>query len=113
MGKLIIVLFFLLAVIIGKSIFIKLMKRMMNSAAVDGINFSPVSEKFAEIWKESGNSRCFENADYKIAKEDFFDNEKTELPSFEDAIDGLSESEAEEIMRIAGISGREEDKTFE
>ncbi|MGN0628780.1 MAG: hypothetical protein ACI4IW_04050 [Oscillospiraceae bacterium] len=64
-------------------------------------------------WNESGRRRDFENADYELPAEDFFENEKTELPNLEKALEGLSEREAEEIMRESGILDGEEGEPFE
>ncbi len=113
MGGLVIVLLFLAAMLIGRSIFIKFMKRTMNSAKSQGISFSPEGESVSDRWAESGNRRDFEKAELELSAEDFFEDEKTELPSLEEALDGLSETEAEAIIKLAGISGAEEGKAFE
>ncbi|MGN0627054.1 MAG: hypothetical protein ACI4IT_03725 [Oscillospiraceae bacterium] len=100
------------AVFLVCSFFVKrFMIRMINSAerqsAVAAINSKEDSP--LDYWQESGNSRKFENADYPLPEEDFFENEMTELPSLEEALSGLSESEAEEIMKIAEISNGEDE----
>ncbi len=114
MEKLIIVLLFLGAMIIGKGIFTRLLGRMMNSAAAKGIEFSPEGETDLDRWKASGCGRNFENAEMELPAEDFFENETTELQSLEEAFAGLSAAEAEKILNLAGISsGGKEGKGFE
>ena len=57
-----------------------------------------------DIWKKEGCSRSFENAEYDVPEEDFFGNEKTELPETgEELFSGLSEEERCEIMKEAGL----------
>ena len=62
-----------------------------------------------DIWKKEGCSRSFENAEYTLPEEDFFENEETELPDTEEELfSGLSDEEKQEIMREAGLSEDED-----
>lgn len=57
-----------------------------------------------DIWKKEGCSRSFENAEYALPEEDFFGNEKTELPETEEELfSGLSEEEKREILKESGL----------
>lgn len=39
-----------------------------------------------DIWKKEGCSRSFDNAEYDLPEEDFFENEETELPDTEEEL---------------------------
>ena len=56
-----------------------------------------------DIWKKEGCSRSFDNAEYDLPEEDFFSNEKTELPEEEEIFSGLSEEEKNEILKETGL----------
>ena len=56
-----------------------------------------------DIWKKEGCSRSFDNAEYDLPEEDFFGNEKTELPEEEEIFSGLSEEEKNEILKETGL----------
>ena len=76
-------------------------------------NMTKELEKKAEspkdIWKKEGCSRSFENSEYTLPEEDFFENEETELPDTEEELfSGLSDEEKQEIMREAGLSEDED-----
>lgn len=57
-----------------------------------------------DIWKKEGCSRSFDNAEYDLPEEDFFENEETELPDTEEELfSGLSEEEKNEILKETGL----------
>ena len=67
------------------------------------------AESPKDIWKKEGCSRSFENAEYTLPDEDFFEDEKTEFPQTEEELfSGLSDEEKQEIMREAGLSEDED-----
>ena len=73
------------AVFLVCSFFVKrFMIRMINSAerqsAVAAINSKEDSP--LDYWQESGNSRKFENADYPLPEEDFFQSWRNLTPCF-------------------------------
>ena len=56
------------------------------------------------FWEKEGFRRNAEQADFVLPKEDFFENEKTEFSEdFEKELSGISEEEAKEILKEAGI----------
>lgn len=113
MDKLVLVLLFLAAMLLGQRLFIRLLQKTLNSAAAEGISLEKPGENEAENWERSGSKRQLQNAEMPLGTEDFFENEKTELQDLEEALVGLSEEEADEIIKAAGISGGEEEETLE
>lgn len=62
------------------------------------------AESPKDIWKKEGCSRSFENAEYTLPEEDFFENEKTEFPQTEEELfSGISEEEKQSILKEAGL----------
>ncbi|MBQ7875026.1 MAG: hypothetical protein IJ306_07725 [Oscillospiraceae bacterium] len=110
MDKLWIVLLFLGVFLIGSNIVKKLMIRFMNSAD----NQSALSAMTAEkedpkvFWAEEGMRRDFEQAEYELPKEDFFESEKTEFAeSFEEEFINLSEEEIKSVLEEADLFEKE------
>ena len=55
-------------------------------------------------WEKEGRHRGFETQEFELPKEDFFENEKTELPgSVEEIFSGIPEDEAEKLLCEAGL----------
>lgn len=110
MDKLWIILLFLGAFLIGSNIVKKLMIRFINSAdnqsAVSAMTANKEDPKV--FWAEEGLRRDFEQAEYELPEEDFFQNEKNEFADdFEEEFANLSEEEAKEILEKAGLFERE------
>lgn len=110
MDKLWIILLFLGVFLIGSNIVKKVMIRFINSAD----NQSGLSAMTAEkedprvFWKEEGKRRDFEQAEYELPEEDFFENEKTELAlDFEKEIAALSDEEINIIFEEADLFEKE------
>lgn len=62
------------------------------------------AESPKDIWKKEGCSRSFENAEYTLQDEDFFEDEKTEFPQTEEELfSGISEEEKQSILKEAGL----------
>lgn len=106
MDKIWIVLLFLGVFLIGSSIVKRIMIRFINSAD----NQSSVSVAAAEkedpkvFWKEEGLRREFEQAEFELPKEDFFENEKNEFSEkFEDEFSNLDENEIKKILEEAKL----------
>lgn len=60
------------------------------------------------FWKEEGKRRDFEQAEYELPEEDFFENEKTELAlDFEKEIAALSDEEINIIFEEADLFEKE------
>ena len=56
------------------------------------------------FWGKEGFRREPQQADFVLPEEDFFENEKTEFSEdFEKEFSGISEEEAKEILKEAGI----------
>lgn len=86
-------------------IMLKTNKKYMNYLENDGGRAGIKKTKtIQDILKEEGCSRSFENADYDIPKQDFFEDEATELPcSEEELFSGLSDEEKFDIMKQTGL----------
>lgn len=104
MDKLWIVLLFLGVFFIGSSLVKRLMIRFINSAD----NQSAISAMTADkedpkvFWAEEGLRRDFEQAEYDLPEEDFFENEITEI-DFEKDIENLSDEEINAILEETGL----------
>ena len=60
------------------------------------------------FWEKEGFRRKAEQADFVLPEEDFFENEKTEFSEdFEKELSGISEEEANEILKEAGLYEKE------
>ena len=60
------------------------------------------------FWEKEGFRRKAEQADFILPEEDFFENEKTEFSEdFEKEFSGISEEEAKEILKEAGLYEKE------
>ena len=110
MDKLWIVLLFLGVFLLGSNIIKGIAIRFLNSAE----NQSSVSMIISEeddpkvFWEEKGFRRKAEQADFVLPEEDFFENEKTEFSEdFEKELSGISEEEANEILKEAGLYEKE------
>ncbi len=88
----------------------KTSRKYMNYYENGGNNAPEVKEPSPkEIWKKEGCSRSFENAEFELPEEDFFENEKTELPETEEELfSGLSEEEKEAVITEAGLEKTED-----
>lgn len=66
-------------------------------------------DSLKDIWKKEGCSRSFENAEYNLSEDDFFEDEKTELPKTEEELfSGLSDEEKQSILKEAGLLENED-----
>ncbi len=106
MDKLWIVLLFLGVFLIGSSIVKRLVINALSTAdrqsAISAITADKDDPKV--YWEESGKKRNFENAKITLSEKDFFEKEETEFSeTFEDEFSGLSDEEAAEILKEAGI----------
>lgn len=55
-------------------------------------------------WEKEGRRGSFESSGYELPEDDFFENEKTELPEdFEELFSGISEEEAGELLCEADL----------
>ena len=101
MGKPVIFLLFVVALILGQRIFIRFFAKV--SRRFSDVNTEENGTNTASDWRNSGKSRNFENAEYELENEDFFENEVTEVENIYEAFDGLSDDEIETIAEEAGI----------
>lgn len=107
------VLIFIVVLLICSVLVRKFFIKMINSADRQSASAAiAAGDDPLARWNESGRRRNFENADYELPAEDFFENEKTELPNLEKALEGLSEREVEEIMIESGILNGEEGESL-
>lgn len=83
----------------------KTSRKYMNYYESDGSSAPPEKKPSPkEILKKEGCFRSFENAELELPKEDFFENEKTELPeTMEELFSGLSEEEKEAVIKEAEL----------
>lgn len=112
MDKLWIVLLFLCVFLIGSNIVKRLMIRFINSADSQTAISAMTAEKEDSkvFWAEEGKRRDFEQAEFELPEEDFFENEKTEFSeSFEDELKNLSEEEISEVLEKTGLFEKEGD----
>ena len=102
MGKPVIFLLFVVALLLGQRIFIRFLAKA-GSRLLDNDAAKTGEADLVSDWKNSGKYRDFENAEYELGKEDFFENEVTEAESLYEAFEGLSDDEVEMIAEEAGI----------
>lgn len=110
MDKVWIILLFLFVFLLVSSIVKRLAIRFISSA--DSQNaVSVITEEKEDpkvFFAEEGLRRDFENAEYTLPEEDFFENEKTEFAdSFEKEFDALSDEEARMILEQSGLFEKE------
>lgn len=103
MGKPVLFLLFVIALVFGQKIFMKFMVKASGRFLSE--NTEENGNTAASEWENDGKRRSFENAEYVPEKEDFFENEKTETASLEEELKGLSDEEIENIAKEAGILG--------
>ena len=111
MDKFWIVLLFLFVFLLVSSIIKRLAIRFINSAdAQNSVSVITAEKEDPKVfWKEEGLRRDFEQAEFSLPEEDFFEKEKTELPhDFEDEFSGLSENEIEKILKEAKLFDEED-----
>lgn len=104
------VLLFLGVFLIGSNIVKKLAIRFINSAdnqsTLSAITAGKEDPKV--FWAEEGNRRDFEQAEYTLPEEDFFEREKTEFAeTFEEEFGSLSDEEIESVLEEAGLFEKE------
>lgn len=101
MGKPVIFLLFVVALLLGQRIFVRFFIKLNSRFSNDDTKENVIDT--ASDWKKFGKRRDFENAEYELQNEDFFENEVTETESLYEAFDGLSDDEIETIAEEAGI----------
>ena len=102
MGKPVVFLFFVAVLLLGQRIFIRFLVKA-NSRFLNNGDAEIGENDLASDWKNSGKYRDFENAEYELGEEDFFENEVTEAESLYEAFEGLSDDEVKMIAEETGI----------
>lgn len=87
-------------------------QRMIVSSERRSLPFSE-EKKPEEVFADGGRRRAFETADYTLPEKDFMEKETTELWDLEDSLMELSEEEAKEILKEAGLYSDEEEQDGE
>ena len=70
--------------------------------------FSKEKKSAEEIWRDEGNCRAFETADYTLPDEDFFEREETEPMELSELLEELPTEEAKAILKETGLLLEEE-----
>lgn len=107
MKEIFFIMLFLMTLLIGGTVARVLTVRVIKFGDKEASSSAPETEEMEDpkiFWKEKGFCRDFEKEEAEIPQEDFFENEKTELPeSFDEEFEGLGEEEIAEILEKAGI----------